>query len=320
MSLLKFQPLLKQTIWGGNKIAPFKKIDNSPKGIGESWEVSGVRGNESIIANGEYAGKKLNELVKILKSDLVGKDNYARFANDFPLLVKFIDAREQLSIQVHPNDEQAHKKGELRGKTEMWYVMKSEENASLRTGLTKSITPKEYKAMVENDTITEALTEYKVKEGDVFFLPAGRIHSIGKGCFLAEIQETSDITYRIYDFKRVDKFGHMRELHTEQAAECIDYTVYPDYKTHYIPKKNEGVEIVRCPYFTTSVYDLTDTMTLDYSDLDSFVILVGLNGNAVITDDNGEHVSFSAGESILIPATTKNLKIEGSIKFLETFV
>ncbi|KXB81986.1 mannose-6-phosphate isomerase, class I [Prevotella amnii] len=320
MSLLKFQPLLKQTIWGGNKIAPFKKIDNSPKGIGESWEVSGVRGNESIIANGKYAGKKLNELVKILKADLVGKDNYARFANDFPLLVKFIDAREQLSIQVHPNDEQAHKKGELRGKTEMWYVMKSEENASLRTGLTKSITPKEYKAMVENDTITEALTEYKVKEGDVFFLPAGRIHSIGKGCFLAEIQETSDITYRIYDFKRVDKFGHMRELHTEQAAECIDYTVYPDYKTHYIPKKNEGVEIVRCPYFTTSVYDLTDTMTLDYSDLDSFVILVGLNGNAVITDDIGEHVSFSAGESILIPATTKNLKIEGSIKFLETFV
>lgn len=320
MSLLKFQPLLKQTIWGGNKIAPFKKIDNSPKGIGESWEVSGVRGNESIIANGEYAGKKLNELVKILKADLVGKDNYARFANDFPLLVKFIDAREQLSIQVHPNDEQAHKKGELRGKTEMWYVMKSEENASLRTGLTKSITPKEYKAMVENDTITEALTEYKVKEGDVFFLPAGRIHSIGKGCFLAEIQETSDITYRIYDFKRVDKFGHMRELHTEQAAECIDYTVYPDYKTHYIPKKNEGVEIVRCPYFTTSVYDLTDTMTLDYSDLDSFVILVGLNGNAVITDDMGERVSFSAGESILIPATTKSLKIEGSIKFLETFV
>lgn len=320
MSLLKFQPLLKQTIWGGNKIAPFKKIYNSPKGIGESWEVSGVRGNESIIANGEYAGKKLNELVKILKSDLVGKDNYARFANDFPLLVKFIDAREQLSIQVHPNDEQAHKKGELRGKTEMWYVMKSEENASLRTGLTKSITPKEYKAMVENDTITEALTEYKVKEGDVFFLPAGRIHSIGKGCFLAEIQETSDITYRIYDFKRVDKFGHMRELHTEQAAECIDYTVYPDYKTHYIPKKNEGVEIVRCPYFTTSVYDLTETMTLDYSDLDSFVIFVGLNGNAVITDDIGERVSFSAGESILIPATTKSLKIEGSIKFLETFV
>lgn len=320
MSLLKFQPLLKQTIWGGNKIAPFKKIYNSPKGIGESWEVSGVRGNESIIANGEYAGKKLNELVKILKADLVGKDNYARFANDFPLLVKFIDAREQLSIQVHPNDEQAHKKGELRGKTEMWYVMKSEENASLRTGLTKSITPKEYKDMVENDTITEALTEYKVKEGDVFFLPAGRIHSIGKGCFLAEIQETSDITYRIYDFKRVDKFGNMRELHTEQAAECIDYTVYPDYKTHYIPKKNEGVEIVRCPYFTTSVYDLTETMTLDYSDLDSFIIFVGLNGNAVITDDIGERVSFSAGESILIPATTKSLKIEGSIKFLETFV
>lgn len=320
MTLLKFQPLLKQTIWGGNKIAPFKDVDNAPSGVGESWEVSGVRGNESVVSNGEYKGRKLNELVADLKADLVGKANYTRFGNDFPLLVKFIDAREQLSIQVHPTDEQAQAKGELRGKTEMWYVMKSDPNASLRTGLKQQITPEEYKEMVENDTITDALLEYKVKEGDVFFLPAGRIHSIGTGCFLAEIQETSDITYRIYDFKRVDDLGHTRELHTEQAAECIDYTVYPDYQTRYTPKKDEGVEIVSCPYFTTSVYDLTEPMQLDYSELDSFVILVGLKGGAVITDENGEHVSFSAGESILIPATVKNLKIDGTIKFLETFV
>ena len=163
----------------------------------------------------------------------MGKENYERFGNEFPLLVKFIDAREQLSIQVHPTDEQAQAQGLGRGKTEMWYVMESDADASLRSGLKQQITPEQYKEMVENDTITEALSEYPVKEGDVFFLPAGRIHSIGAGCFLAEIQETSDVTYRIYDFKRQDAEGNYRQLHTKEAAECIDYTVYPDYRTQY---------------------------------------------------------------------------------------
>ena len=318
--MFKFNPLLKSTIWGGEKIIPFKHLSSDEQQVGESWEVSGVKDNESIVSNGKYKGWKLNDLVDTLKEKLVGKDNYARFGNEFPLLVKFIDARAQLSIQVHPTDEQAQAKGLGRGKTEMWYVMESDENASLRSGLKQQITSEQYKEMVENDTITDALAEYPVKEGDVFFLPAGRIHSIGTGCFLAEIQETSDVTYRIYDFKRQDKNGNYRQLHTKEAAECIDYTVYPDYKTQYEPRQNEPVELVSCPYFTTSVYDLTEPMTMDYSELDSFVIFVGLKGEGEITDAEGNSLSFRAGESVLIPATATTIKVSGTIKFLESYV
>ena len=318
--MFKFNPLLKSTIWGGEKIIPFKHLSSDEQQVGESWEVSGVKDNESIVSNGKYKGWKLNDLVDTLKEKLVGKDNYARFGNEFPLLVKFIDARAQLSIQVHPTDEQAQAKGLGRGKTEMWYVMESDENASLRSGLKQQITPEQYKEKVENDTITDALAEYPVKEGDVFFLPAGRIHSIGTGCFLAEIQETSDVTYRIYDFKRQDKNGNYRQLHTKEAAEYIDYTVYPDYKTQYEPRQNEPVELVSCPYFTTSVYDLTEPMTLDYSDLDSFFILVGLKGECEITDPDGNSLSFRAGESVLIPASATTVKVSGTIKFLESYV
>jgi mannose-6-phosphate isomerase, class I len=186
--------------------------------------------------------------------------------------------------------------------------------------LKQKITPEQYKEMVENDTITEALCEYPVKDGDVFFLPAGRIHSIGAGCFLAEIQETSDVTYRIYDFKRQDAEGNYRQLHTKEAAECIDYTVYPDYRTKYEAHQNEPVELVSCPYFTTSVYDLTEPMTLDYSDLDSFVIFVGLKGEGEITDAEGNTISFCEGESVLLPATATTVKVSGTIKFLESYV
>ena len=281
--------------------------------MGESWEISGVKGNETVVSEGEFKGKKLNELVDELKGKLVGEANYKRFGNDFPLLIKFIDARQELSIQVHPTDELAQKRGKLRGKTEMWYIMDSDENAKLRAGMKEKITPEQYKQMVEDDTITEAIAEYKVKEGDCFFLPAGRIHSIGTGCFLAEIQQTSDVTYRIYDFKRKDKDGNYRELHTEEAAECIDYNVEPNYRTEYTPVKNEGVALVECPYFTTAVYDLNEPMTLDYSELDSFVILIGLKGSGEITDNEGNTTTLCEGETILIPATTSEVKITGNI-------
>ena len=318
--MFKFNPLLKSILWGGEKIVPFKHLTSDQKQVGESWEISGVKDNESVVSDGKYKGWTLNKLVDTLKDKLVGKENYERFGNEFPLLVKFIDARQQLSIQVHPTDEQAQAQGLGRGKTEMWYVMESDADASLRSGLKQQITSEQYKEMVENDTITEALAEYPVKEGDVFFLPAGRIHSIGAGCFLAEIQETSDVTYRIYDFKRKDKEGNYRELHTKEAAECIDYTVYPDYRTQYEARQNEPVELVSCPYFTTSVYDLTEPMTLDYSDLDSFVIFVGLKGEGEITDAEGNTISFRAGESVLLPATTTVVKVSGTIKFLESYV
>ncbi|OYP62431.1 mannose-6-phosphate isomerase [Prevotella sp. P5-108] len=320
MKPLKFKALLKQTIWGGDKIIPFKHLDDHLENVGESWEISGVPGNETVVADGEYAGKKLNELVIEQKDKLVGKANYERFGDEFPLLIKFIDARQDLSIQVHPTDEIAKRQGKERGKTEMWYIMDSDKDAKLYSGLKMQITPEQYKAMVEDDTITDALAQYEVKEDDCFFLPAGRIHAIGTGCFLAEIQQTSDVTYRIYDFKRKDKDGNYRQLHTKEAAECINYTVEDDYRTHYEHKKNEGVTLVECPYFTTAVYDLDEPMTLDYSELDSFVILIGLKGEGTITDNEGNTVTISAGESILVPATTDTLKVEGTIKMLETYV
>lgn len=320
MKPLKFNALLKSTLWGGDKIIPFKNLDIQQENVGESWEISGVKDNETIVADGPYAGKKLNELVEELKGKLVGEDNYQRFGNEFPLLIKFIDARQDLSIQVHPTDEIAKMQGKERGKTEMWYLMDSDKDATLLCGLKKKITPEEYAQMVENDTIVDAIDRYEVKEGDCFFLPAGRIHAIGTGCFLAEIQQTSDVTYRIYDFKRKDKNGNYRQLHTKEAAECINYNVESNYRTEYTPVKNQGVSLVQCPYFNTAVYDLDEPMTIDYSELDSFVILIGLKGNATITDNEGNTFTLQAGESVLVPATTETLKVDGNIKFLETYV
>ncbi len=317
---LKFKPLLKQTIWGGNKIIPFKKLSESLDNVGESWEISGVKDNETIVADGPMEGKSLNVVVEEMGAKLVGRDNYKRFGNEFPLLIKFIDARDDLSIQVHPTDEIAVRQGRERGKTEMWYLMDSDPGAKLYSGLKSEITPDQYKDMVENDTICDALAQYEVKADDVFFLPAGRIHAIGTGCFLAEIQQTSDVTWRIYDFKRKDKNGNYRELHTKQAAEAIDYHVEKDYRTEYRPEKNQGVNLVNCPYFNTAVYDLDEPMTLDYSELDSFVILIGLKGEGTITDAEGNTTSLKAGETLLIPAEETEVKVAGSVKFLETYV
>ena len=286
----KFTPLVKTLIWGT-----------------ESWQISGVPGNETPCD-----GQKLNDLVKALKGQLVGEANYQRFGDEFPLLIKFIDAHQDLSIQVHPTDEIAHRQGKPRGKTEMWYVMDSQPTAKLYNGLKMQITPDQYKEMVANDTICDALAQYHVHEGDCFFIPAGRIHAIGAGCYLAEIQQTSDVTYRIYDYKRRDKDGNLRQLHTQEAAESINYTVLPDYRQHYTPQKNEGQLLVECPYFNTAVYDLTEPMTIDYSELDSFVILIGLKGEGLLSVD-GEEVP-------LIPATAREVRAEGTIKFLETYV
>jgi mannose-6-phosphate isomerase len=320
MQPIKFQPLLKQTLWGGDKIVTFKHLDSQLENVGESWEISGVKDNETIVKEGPLKGKSLNEVVAELKDRLVGKENYQRFGDEFPLLIKFIDARQDLSIQVHPNDEIAHKQGKPRGKTEMWYLMESEPGAKLYCGLKKQITPDQYKEMVDNDTICDALAQYEVKEGDCFFLPAGRIHAIGPGCFLAEIQQTSDVTYRIYDYKRKDKNGNYRELHTKLAAESINYQVENDYRTHYVGRLNKGVSLVQCPYFCTAVYDLNEPMTLDYSELDSFVILIGLKGEGRITDNEGNEVSIMAGDTLLIPATTETLSVSGTVKFLETYI
>lgn len=319
-NIFKFKPLLKQTIWGGERIAPFKRLECNMGQVGESWEISGVKGQETVVDGGPYDGLTTNELVATLRDKLLGRDNYLRYGDEFPLLIKFIDAAGDLSVQVHPDDATAMRHGRKRGKTEMWYVMDSEPSATLMVGLKRSITPDEYKALVANGTICDAISRYNVKEGDCFYIPSGRIHSIGAGCFLTEIQQTSDVTYRIYDFKRKDKDGNFRELHTAEAADAIDYQVQESYRTEYDRVKNEPTELVDCPYFRTALYDLDEPMTLDYSELDSFVILIGVCGEGTLTCDDGTSATLSAGHTLLLPATTGIVGVSGKVKFLETYI
>ena len=319
-NIFKFKPLLKQTIWGGERIAPFKRLECNMGQVGESWEISGVKGQETVVDGGPYDGLTTNELVATLRDRLLGRDNYLRYGDEFPLLIKFIDAAGDLSVQVHPDDATAMRHGRKRGKTEMWYVMDSEPSATLMVGLKRSITPDEYKALVANGTICDAISRYNVKEGDCFYIPSGRIHSIGAGGFLTEIQQTSDVTYRIYDFKRKDKDGNFRELHTAEAADAIDYQVQESYRTEYDRVKNEPTELVDCPYFRTALYDLDEPMTLDYSELDSFVILIGVCGEGTLTCDDGTSATLSAGHTLLLPATTGIVGVSGKVKFLETYI
>ena len=321
---LKFEPILKQTLWGGDKIIPFKHLDKTLPNVGESWEVSAVEGSESVVANGADKGYTLPEMVRKYKDELVGEANYARFGNKFPLLIKFIDAKLDLSIQVHPGDELAKKRHNSFGKNEMWYVIAADKGAKLISGFSEEITPKEYKDRVHNGTFAEVLQTCTIEPGDVFYVPAGRVHGIGAGAFVAEIQQTSDITYRIFDYNRKDKDGKSRDLHTSQAMDAINFSdVQDDFRTEYERIRNEPVEMVASPYFTTSVYDMTEEITCDYSELDSFVIFICVEGSCRLTDDNQNEITLRAGETVLLPAAVQEVTIVpegGSVKLLETYV
>lgn len=321
---LKFEPILKQTLWGGDKIIPFKHLNETLPNVGESWEVSAVEGSESVVANGADKGYTLPEMVRKYKEELVGEANYARFGNKFPLLIKFIDAKLDLSIQVHPGDELAKKRHNSFGKNEMWYVIAADKGAKLISGFAEEITPKEYKDRVHNGTFAEVLQTCAIEPGDVFYVPAGRVHGIGAGVFVAEIQQTSDITYRIFDYNRKDKDGKSRELHTSQAMDAINFSdVQDDFRTEYERIQNEPVEMVASPYFTTSVYDMTEEITCDYSELDSFVIFICVEGSCRLTDDNQNEITLRAGETVLLPAAVQEVTIvpEGQrVKLLETYV
>lgn len=297
-----FLPILKETIWGGDKIAAFKGVESNSDHVGESWELSGVKGDESIVADGPEKGLSLYELLRRHKGELLGKHNYERFGDEFPLLIKFIDARSDLSIQVHPDDRLAKERHNSKGKTEMWYVVDATPDAHLRSGLKDKISPAEYVAAVENNTICDKLTDYNVHAGDVFFLPAGRIHSIGAGCFIAEIQQTSDITYRIYDFNRKDANGNCRQLHTELAKDAVDYTVCDDYRTAYTPAANEATPLVDCNYFNVALCEMSDNKTIELPDADTFTIVIGIEGDTLISA-GGETAHVAAGETALVPAS-----------------
>ncbi len=319
---LKFKTIYKDKIWGGQKISTYlhKDFGDLPN-CGETWEISGVKSDVSVVDGGALEGQSLADLLEQYKDELVGKAVYERFGNIFPLLVKFIDANEDLSIQVHPDDELAKKRHNSFGKTEMWYVIEADPGSSLIAGFSKEVNEQVYVDKLNSGKLTDILNREDVKAGDVFFLPAGRVHTIGKGLLIAEIQQTSDITYRIYDFDRVDDKGNKRELHTEEALAAIDYKKYPNYRTNYTPKKNEDVQLVSCPYFTTNVLDYTEGLSKDYSGLDSFVIHVCLEGSYEL-NYNGESYAVKMGECLLIPNSVNNVELSTSagFKILESYI
>ncbi|MFN3402877.1 MAG: type I phosphomannose isomerase catalytic subunit [Cytophagaceae bacterium] len=319
---LKFQTIFKDKIWGGNKIKSILGKDyGSLPNCGETWEISAVPGNVSVVKEGELKGKNLAELIEEYKDRLIGKSIYKKFGNQFPLLVKFIDANDDLSIQVHPDDALAQERHNCPGKTEMWYIFQADKGARLNTGFKKPVDKETYLKCLQGNCLDDILNFEEVNEGDVFFLPAGRVHYIGKGICLAEIQQTSDITYRIYDFNRVDDKGKPRELHTELALDAIDFSFHKEYKTKYQTKINEPVNLVSCDHFTTNLISISQPLKRDYSSNDCFTIFVNLKGSTSI-EYNGSKISMKMGDCVLVPAEISSLTLipEGESKILESYI
>lgn len=319
---LKFYPIFKDKIWGGENIRTILKKNFSPLvNCGESWEISGIRQDESIVSNGSLAGISLNGIISEFTVRLLGRRIYERFKGEFPLLIKFIDANQDLSIQVHPNDSLALQRHNSFGKTEMWYIIHADEQAELISGFNQDMDKIKYLHHVNKGTLLEVLNREKVQDDDVFFIPAGRIHTIGKGLLLAEIQQSSDVTYRIYDFERKDENNNQRELHIEDSIDAIDYAYHSDYKIHYTNKVNQPVEIVHSPYFTTNKILLSQKLERDMSALDSFVIYICLEGKGSILYGK-ERTPFQLGEVLLVPAELTNYTIvaDTRLKLLETYI
>ncbi len=317
---LKFRPILKERLWGGTKLKDVLGKPISSEIMGESWELSTVEGDVSVVANGELSGTSLQQLIDDNPEQLLGESVFERFGNEFPILIKFIDAKKDLSIQLHPNDELAKERHKSFGKTEMWYIMDADEDANLIVGFNKDVSKDEYSKSLDDDTLLELLNYEQVKEGDTFFINTGKIHAIGAGVLLAEIQQTSDVTYRVFDFNRKDKDGNYRELHTELALDAIDYEKKDDFKVLY-PKKTDTVNrMVDCPYFKTNFLELTQDLHLDTSKRDSFSIYMCVGGSAIVSNDFGQ-ATIVKGETVLVSANSKHivLKTKGS-KLLEVTI
>lgn len=321
---LLFEPILKDKIWGGDKLKSILGKDYLPlPNCGESWEISGYDNNISLVKNGFLAGNKLEELIEIYMGDLVGDKIYKQFGLQFPLLIKFIEANDVLSIQVHPNDEMAAKHHNAYGKTEMWYIVQADEGAQLIAGFNEKGNKKNYLKHLKDNSLEKILNYENVKQGDAFFIPPGRIHAICQGIVLAEIQQTSDLTYRIYDWNRKDDKGNTRELHTKLAFEAIDFKHYKNYKTKYNIEKNKSSEIISCEYFTTNVLHINKAVNRDFNKHDSFVIYMSLEGNTtLIFDENRDSVNIKKGDTLLVPAIYKNLNLipSSESKLLEIYI
>lgn len=306
MEILKFSPIFKPTLWGS-----------------ETWVVSSVKGSESMAINGIDKGQTLPEIVARYGAEFLGKKNYEKFGNDFPLLIKFIDARQDLSIQVHPDDELSAQRHGKMGKNEMWYVVDADRGSQLIAGFTQKIETSEYAQKVADGSIENDLNKVCVSEGDCFYIPAGRVHGIGAGMVIAEIQQTSDVTYRIYDYLRRDRDGNLRELHTELALDAIDFEdITTDPKVNYTEKRDDIVSLVQCPFFTTNELKLTQSFKRDYTGIDSFRVYMCLSGQCCFLNPNGQSIFLHQGESLVVPAAIMEVTIlpDENVKLLESYV
>lgn len=309
---IKFAPLYKYRIWGGNKLKTILNKNYTEENIGESWEISDVKGDETLVSEGALSGKSLRDLIKDFKEDIVGAHVYKTFGEEFPLLIKFIDAKTPLSIQVHPSNEVAKQRHNSFGKNEMWYVMEAEKDAELIVGFNQQVDKESYIKALDSGKILEVLNNDTVSKGDTYYIPTGRIHAIGAGVMLAEIQQTSDITYRIYDYNRVDATtGTTRELHTDLAVDVIDYSFDTNYKTNYTIAENATNTLVHSPYFKTNILNVNGEIKKDFTDLDSFVIYICVEGSFDLTFEDKTY-NVAKGETIFIPAVIKNVLLKSN--------
>lgn len=318
-SILKFKPVFKSPIWGGVRIAEFKGITLESDHVGESWELSPIKGDESIVASGKYAGKSLPQMIQEYGRDIMGERLLKKYGA-FPLLIKFIDSTDDLSIQVHPDDDLAQKRHGTPGKTEMWYCLNPADDAYLYSGFSRKVTPAEFDAKAKDGTITDCLARYDVKKGDVFFLPAGRIHSIGRGNFLLEVQEASDITYRLYDYGRAYKEGNPRQLHLEEAAAAIDFEdVVADARKNVSPAAGESEVLSSCEFFTVVLNNIAGQRDFDFTSSDSFTVLVATEGDFVL-DKGGQNVHLKKGETALVPHSLPKITVTGNGNLVSIYV
>lgn len=319
---LKFHPLFKDKIWGGDKIKTILRHDYSPlPSCGELWAISGIPGNESVVSEGPLEGNNINELLEIYMEELAGEKIYDMFQNEFPLLIKFIDANDWLSIQVHPDDELAEARGLESGKTEMWYIIQAEKDSKIIKGFAENTSRGEYQKRLSEKSLSEIMNFVPVKEGDAFYIDAGKVHALGPGILLTEIQQSSDTTYRIYDWDRVDEKGNGRDLHIEDAIEAIDFKEeknnYIDYHLH----NNQSMPMVDEKYFTTQILQLDAPIEKNYDELDSFVIYIVINGSFILKSDNG-NMDLGIGDVVLLPAITEKVELHPlpKAKLLEVFI
>jgi mannose-6-phosphate isomerase len=319
---LKFEPSLKEKVWGGNALGSrYNKAAAGQLLIGESWELSGIADNQSVISNGFLAGNNISELIEVYMGDITGDAIYEKFGSEFPLLIKFIEAHEDLSVQVHPGNELARERHHAFGKTEMWYVLESEKGTKIYTGFRKGVTKEMYLEALNTGEFTDLLNIETVEPGDTFFTPAGRIHALGAGTVLVEIQQTSDITYRIFDWNRKNSGKHKRDLHTELALDAIDFTASGQNKIRKEPELNETETLVSCEFFNTSLLWFNNPINKEYYLIDSFVVYICIDGEFLIHwDKNSEKVS--KGETVLLPAMIKEVTLEpvGEARLLEIFI